>query len=180
MISKEIFHKLINWLFIAFLVITIVSNYPPYFIKSPAIDAEVNYIDNSVYGDAEQICNNSLIITSGRPAVSIFFDVIPDYYLNTEYSEENWKSDAEYSLAFYDSNNMTYYDSTTKIPLIISLQNFNDIFAKNSRICYISGGLPYPWVNQKTREFIEKNFMLYKEYTSNIDATKMRLYLNKQ
>lgn len=158
--------------------LTVLNNYPPRFLQTPYIPKEINYINNDIYEVVKDKCRDKLLITSSRPIIAFFLNVYPDYYLNTQYIIPCWENDEEYSLSFFASDN-NYYDSATKIPLIIDLETLKKIVSENNKICYLEGALPTSWVNQETKYFLYSNFKLENTYKSNTYSSEMKLYIKE-
>jgi len=172
-----------NSIFKIIVFLIIISNilvvYPNGFLSHPYIPEEINYIDNSIYSDVSYLCKDSLIITAGSPGVAQFYKINPSYYVNTNYNDPKFINinNPDSQIAFFDFNSNNYKETYTRIPLLINENELEELYYNNSNICYITGGLPYSWVNQKTRDFVTNNFHKYKSYNTNNNRIGMELYI---
>ena len=174
-LSELNFNKYYELAVIIIIITCIWQSYPPSFLKNPYIPNEINYIDNSIFKDAKSMCQNSLIITSSRPRMLLFFGVKPDYQINTQLSDQNWINNSAESSMYFKLNNR-YYDADTKTPVITNIQDFINI-TNDRDTCLIMGGLPSSWVDKYINIYISEYFQEYnKKYLSNYDYRRMRLF----
>jgi len=169
----------INYFLIAILLITVIGNYPTNFLLHPYIPKEVTYIDDYAYVGARALCNGKIIITSSRPGILLFFGIKPDFYVNTKYNDRVWvASDEESSLAYFSTTTGMFFDTYSDTPIIKNVEEFRTIYNTYQNICYITGALPYSWINNDVRSFIDENFIEEdKKYRTNETSVNMKLYL---
>lgn len=170
--------KLFLFLIIVLLFFSLYASYPKNFFLGPGLPNEVRYIDNNLYKDALNICNNSLIIVSGRPGIAEFFGVHPDYYLNTKYGDPLWvDSNSESNYSYYDFSKKGFFDVYTGVPLLTSLPEVQKVYL-SSKICYLDGGLPYSWVDRNIEDFITNQSEIHlNNYRLSEEDFKMQLYI---
>lgn len=151
-------------------------NYPKGFINTPYIPKEIDYIDNTAYNDAKTICKNNTIIVYSNPGIALFFDIKPNYYINSKYSDNNWVTYNPDAKLAYKKDGI-FYDVYSNVRIISTLDELVNIYHNNKNICIIQGGLPYSWINEDIRSFIKNNFSeTDKIYKSNEDYKKMIIY----
>lgn len=160
---------------------TIYLNFPKSFIKTPFIPEEINYIDNQIFEDVKTSCAKSVIITASRPRILLFYNIKPDYQINTKLDDQDWLlNDVEASLYYLDQSPNIYRDADTHTPVITNLTTFLTAINDKQNVCVITGGLPAAWVNQEITKYLEENFReTQKKYSSNYDYRRMRLFFKK-
>jgi hypothetical protein len=160
--------------------LTIWNSYPPGFFETPyLIKNELNYVNNDIFKEIPNYCENSILITSSRPGIFLIYSLKPDYYLNTKYGDESWVlGDLESTFAYSNKSSGKFIDSYSDTEIIKSSEEFDQILNKHTKICFIYGGLPHSWMDSDSRRILEGNFTLILEYPSNVDYNNMRLYLH--
>jgi hypothetical protein len=173
---------LINKKVAAFLIIliglTIYGNYPTNFFKYPYINGEIMYYGNEVYSVIKKECANSIIITANRPDILLFYGIKSDFYLNTEYSNSDWvNNDPESKYSFLDSSTNSFYYTYTKTPVLKSEKDLEGLIDQHQNFCLITGLMPFSWIDENTRNFIQSKFTLKFKDLSSTEKNAPSLYV---
>lgn len=181
-IKNEIFgfKYIISALLLLNVTITVLKNYPPNFFSFPYIHTEIMYYDSSIYPVVNEKCALGTIITANRPDILEFYNLHSSYYLNTQYNIEDWvENDPESKYSFYNEETKTFYYTNTKTPVIFNVAELSNIVnALSGRpVCIVTGLMPYAWIDQTTRDYINTNFILIYEGISSTEKNALRLYI---
>ena len=164
-------------LFMIFIGMTVIKNYPQNFFQHPYIHSEIMYYDNSVYKVIKDKCFDAKIITANRPEILQFFNIRSDYYLNTQYANTDWViSDPESKYSRFDSSTNSFFYNYTNTPVITQLQHLETILNENNQVCLLTGFMPYDWIDKSTREYIVNNLILQHTGVSSTQRNALRLY----
>lgn len=175
--NKSVFFQGVTYLLIP---ASLFFAYPKEFIRHPYLPKEVDYIDNTVYTDAKKICDGYRLLVASNPGIAIFFELKPDYYLNTKVTDIEWLKTNPDARLFKPSDDSLYIETYSKIPVLSDIQDLQTFFQQNEKICLIQGGLPYSWLNGDMRTYIKEHFVeIKKEYRFSEEYKQMKLFINQ-
>lgn len=142
-------NKLIITFIFLILSLNIYNNYPKKFFIAPYVPSEVGYIDNNIHRDVIKKCSNSIIITAGYPGILTFFNIKPNFFLNTEITK--------YPQTYEYLGENKYIETYTKIPIIKNYNDFLEIYNSSKSLCVIVGELSRRNIDFTTMSFILNN-----------------------
>lgn len=101
-------------------------SYPKGFISTPFIPKEIDYIDNSAYRDARNICYSNIVIVYSNPGIATFWGIKPDFYINSKYSDNDWVLNNGDSKLGYKKNG-EFFDVYSNVKIISTVDELEYI-----------------------------------------------------
>lgn len=151
--------KIVTYVLILFIIITIYVNYPVDFLNHPYIPDEINYIDNQIYSDIIENCNDSIIITAGYPGIAQFHGINPDFFINVEAEK--------HPLDFVITEKKEYLEIYSKTPTLVNYEEFLDVLNSNKKLCFFGGELPERYMGLDILKSVQSNMNKFpKKYSS--------------